>query len=70
MRLPVCSHWASGTIAFRTSRTTSQNLSCSSLSRRTRRADCELKEEGTSLTSWVTISSMRASETGEFLLRA
>lgn len=70
MRLPVDSHLSSGTTAFRMSRTTSQNLSCSSLRRRTRRADWELKDEGVFLTTWVTISSMRASEIGEVLLRA
>jgi len=70
MRFPVASHLSSGTMALRASRTMSQNLSCSSFKRRTRREDCELKDEGTSLTSCETISSMRSSETGEDLLRA
>ena len=47
----------------------SQNLSCSSFSKRTRREDCELKDEGTSLTSWETTASMRSSEMGEDLVR-
>jgi hypothetical protein len=70
MRPAVDSHLSSGTMALRASRTMSQNLSCSSLSSRTRREDWELKDEGTSLTSLETISSMRSSGIGEVLVRA
>jgi len=67
MRLPVCSHWSSGTWALRMVETMSQNLSCSSLSRTTRRADWELKELGTSLMATRRISSIFWSSTGLFL---